>query len=127
MTTSEERMKILTMIENGKISAAEGAELLKSIGGPGQTPAVKEEQGYEPKRLRLRVIDQNGEKRININLPIGLVKVGLKMGAKLGTSVEGISEQELLTAIRQAVQEGTKGTIATIDTKNGEVLEVLVE
>lgn len=127
MTTSEERMKILTMIENGKISAAEGAELLKSMRDPDQNATATEEQGYEPKRLRLRVIDQNGEKRININLPIGLVKVGLKMGAKLGTSVEGISEQELLTAIRQAVHEGTKGTIATIDTRNGEVLEVIVE
>ena len=38
MTTAEERLKILKMIQEGKITAEEGAKLLKALTASGQKP-----------------------------------------------------------------------------------------
>ena len=58
MTTAEERMKILKMIQEGKISADEGAKLLKALSASSEKPKRSSKlSGGQARWLRVRVTD----------------------------------------------------------------------
>lgn len=126
MASTEERMQILKMIEEGKISAQEGAELLRAL------DTSKAGKSYEPLRgsssprwFRVRVTEQDtGRQKVNVNIPMGLVNVGLKMGAKFAPEIEGVAYEEIV----QAIRSGQQGKIADItDEEGGERVEIFVE
>jgi len=123
MTTAEERMKILKMIQEKKITAEEGAKLLAALGKSEQKQSTPAEG--ESRWLRVRITDlDSGKASVNINLPMGLVNVGLKMGARFVPNVEGIHAEELTEALRQ----GMTGKIMDIlDEEEGQRVEVYVE
>ncbi|MCA9927186.1 MAG: hypothetical protein KC419_01860 [Anaerolineales bacterium] len=126
MASIEERMQILKMIEDGKISAGEGAELLRAL------DSNKRSTGYEPLKgastprwFRVRVTDMNsGQHKVNVNIPMGLVKVGIKMGARFAPEMEGVEYQEIMDAIRS----GQQGKIfESVDEEGSERVEIFVE
>jgi len=92
MTTVEERMQILKMIEEGKISAEEGAKLLQALAGKSEKRRTSSTlAGSEARWLRVRVTDlDTGRNTVNVNIPMSLVTVGLKMGARFAPDVEGL-------------------------------------
>ncbi|MEJ2746375.1 MAG: hypothetical protein P8183_00415 [Anaerolineae bacterium] len=111
MATTEERMQILKMIEEGKISAGDGAELLKGASAP--------------RWFRVRVTDMaTGRAKVNVNIPMGLVNVGIKMGARFAPEVEGVNYNEIM----EAIQSGQQGKIMDVtDEEDGERVEIFVE
>lgn len=127
MATTEERLQILKMIEEGKISAAEGAELLRAMETKGERgPALEPMKGTSnPRWFRVRVTDmQTGRNKVNVNIPMGLVNVGIKMGARFAPQIEG----KELNTIMDAVRSGQLGKIVDIvDTDDGERVEIFVE
>jgi hypothetical protein len=123
MATVEERMQILKMIEEGKISAEEGAKLLAALAA-GSKPAPVKREGA-PKQFRVRVTDLNsGRNKVNINIPMSLVNVGLKMGARFAPDIEGINFDEVMEAVRS----GSQGKIVdVVDEEDGERVEIYIE
>ncbi|MBM3187199.1 MAG: DUF2089 domain-containing protein [Chloroflexi bacterium] len=124
MTTSEERLQILKMIENGRISAEEGARLLEAL----EKSTAKEgaDQGSTPRRwFRVRVTDmRTGKPKVNVNIPLGLVSVGARMGARFAPEMSGIDVDEILKAVR----EGVQGRIIDVeDEDKGERVEIYAE
>lgn len=84
---SNEKAKILEMIQDGKITATEGMELLKAIE---DTDPVGVTTGMEntDRFLRVRVVGDKTPK-VNINIPLGLLKSASKIitwGLNYGTS-----------------------------------------
>ena len=127
MATTEERLQILKMIEEGKISAAEGAELLRALDTKGERgPPLEPMKGNSnPRWFRVRVTDvQTGRNKVNVNIPMGLVNVGIKMGARFAPEIEGAQ----LNSIMDAVRSGQLGKIMDItDDEDGERVEIFVE
>jgi hypothetical protein len=86
---SEERKKILDMLSEKKITAEEAEKLLSAISkeeGNG-TGAVKK----EPKYLRVMVEPRPGSEnpdRVNIRVPIKLIRAGLKLAALIPKSAQ---------------------------------------
>jgi hypothetical protein len=126
MASAEERLQILKMIEDGKISAAEGAELLRALSRE-KTPASVEplKGASNPRWFRVRVTDLNsGRNKVNVNIPFGLVNVGLKMGARFAPEMEGVNFDELMEAVRN----GQQGKVLDVtDEEGGERVEIFVE
>jgi len=124
MATVEERMQILKMIEEGKISAEEGAKLLAALAA-GSKPATTKREGGAPKQFRVRVTDlASGRNKVNINIPMSLVNVGLKMGARFAPDIEGVNFDEIMEAVRS----GSQGKIVdVVDEEDGERVEIYVE
>jgi len=132
MATQEERLKVLHMIEEGKISAAEGMKLLDALGEV-KSKAAARAAGLEmpppPGRgarwFRVRVTDtQTGRARVNIRLPITVVTTGFKLGARFSPEVEGLDMKMLMDAIRN----GETGQIVDVyDENDGEHVEVFLE
>ena len=126
MATTEERLQILRMIEEGKISAAEGAELLRAIDTPSPPPQPPlKGAASKPRWFRVRVTDtRSGQQKVNVNIPIGLVNVGMKMGARFSPEMEGMDYQVLT----DAVQSGQTGKVMDVtDDEDGERVEIFVE
>jgi hypothetical protein len=137
MATTEERMKILTMVQEGKITPEDAAQLLEAINegargrGPtgGPTPPPPPEMpgglGRKPRWLRVRVTDTNtGRPRVNVRLPVSMVNVGLKMGSRFAPNVEGLDANQLM----QIIESGEVGQIVDVyDDEDGEHVEVFLE
>jgi hypothetical protein len=128
MASNEERMQILKMIEEGKISATEGAALLRALSENDnkQQATVEPLKGASTARwLRVRITDtRTGRQKVNVNIPIGLVNVGLKMGARFVPEMESAEYAEVIAAI----QSGQQGKIIEVDDQeSGERVELFVE
>ena len=125
MVTADERMRILKMISQKQITAEEGAGLLDALRG---APAAKAPGRNEPGKarwLRVRVTDRlSGRTKVNVNLPIGLVDVGLKMGARFAPEMVGMD----ISAIQVALKNGVQGRIVAMDDEeDDERVEIFVE
>jgi hypothetical protein len=123
MADSEERIKILKMIEEGKITAEEGTRLLAALSkGDRQREDVPL---TEAKWMRVRVTDlDSGKTSVNVNLPIGLVNVGLRMGARFVPDMEGYEIEEISEALRQGL---TGKIVDIVDEDEGQRVEIYVE
>jgi hypothetical protein len=124
----EERLQILKMIEEGKISAAEGAELLRALEankGDRQPTQEPMKGASAPRWFRVRVTDTNtGRNKVNINIPMGLVNVGIKMGARFAPEIDGVQLENIMDAVRS----GQMGKVMDItDDEDGERVEIFVE
>jgi hypothetical protein len=128
MASSEERMRILKMIQDGVISAEDGIRLLDSI-EKSDKQEKKDLPGEETMRaakfFRVRVTDTNsGKARVNVRLPVSVLSAGMKMGARFSTDIQGLDQAELM----QFIREGTVGKIVDVyDEKDGEHVEVFLE
>jgi hypothetical protein len=123
MTTSEERLKILKMVEDKKINPEEAARLLSALArGERKRQAASD---TESRWLRVRVTDVNsGKPSVNVTIPMRLVNVGLKVGARFIPDVEGIELSELAEALRQ----GMSGKVMdVVDEEEGQRVEIYVE
>jgi hypothetical protein len=126
MATTEERIQILKMIEEGKITAVEGAELLRALDRDQYNPKAEPLRGASsPRWFRVRVTDtRSGRNKVNVNIPMGLVNVGIKMGARFAPEMEGADYERIMHAIRS----GQQGKILDItDEVDGERVEIFVE
>lgn len=128
MASSEERIRILKMIEDGVISAEDGIRLLDSIGQSEKKEKeykASEDSGRTARFFRVRVTDtKSGKARINVRLPVSVLSAGMKMGARFSTEIQGLDPTELM----QFIREGTIGKIVDVyDDNDGEHVEVFLE
>lgn len=128
MTSMEERLKILNMIEEGKISAEEGAKLLSALRdtrrGPGGTSATPRIPGGA-RWLRIRVTDVvSGRSKASVQLPLAMVDAGLKIGARFVPEVDGVDMSSVMDAMRAGV---TGKIIDVVDDEDGEHVEIYIE
>lgn len=127
MTTAEERLKILKMIEEGKISAEEGAKLLSALSegrrGPGMPTPPRPPGG--PRMLRIRVTDvHSGRSKASVQIPLDLVDAGMKIGAHFAPEVNGVDMNNVMEAVRTGM---TGKIIDVMDEEDGEHVEIYVE
>lgn len=126
MSTVEERLQILKMIEDGKISAAEGAELLRALDRDGDQQPNEPLKGASALRwFRVRVTDlDSGKSKVSVNIPMGLVNAGIKMGARFAPDLEGVDFDE----VSEMINSGAQGKIVdVVDNEEGERVEIFVE
>lgn len=126
----DEIRKILKMIEDGHITAEEGENLIEALGS-NQDGALSQGLSVSDSStqfLKVRVVEE-GKDKVNVSIPLSLVEIGLKLGAKIGPTFA--SEAEVLQNIdldelMQAIKEGARGKIVDIDNDDSKV-EVFIE
>jgi SHOCT-like protein len=128
MATTEERMKILRMIEEGKLTAEEGAKLLSALSESRTRVAPGSSLGRgagSARWLRVRVTDvATGRSKATVQIPIGLMEAGMKIGAHFAPEVDGVDMNQLMDALRSGV---TGKIVDVIDDEDGEHVEIFVE
>ncbi|MFH1009450.1 MAG: hypothetical protein V1800_18390 [Candidatus Latescibacterota bacterium] len=118
---NEERMRILKMLEEGKISVEEATRLIEAVEGPKETEIAA--QG-KPKWLKIRVTG-GGSEKVNVNLPLSLARVALKFipqQAKGQIEAQGIDIESLL----DEVTENKIGKLVEVQ-DGGDHVEIWIE
>jgi hypothetical protein len=123
MATTEERMKILKMIEEGKLSAQEGAKLLSALASANRPLGGLSATGA--KWLRVRVTEvATGRSKATVQIPISLMEAGMKIGAHFAPEIDGVNMDQLMEALRSGM---TGKIIDVVDDEDGEHVEIFVE
>lgn len=149
--TPEERLEILEMVASGKMSAGDASTLLqgdetaKSVETP---PAEKvipvEEESTEPAKkepaaeagqpgapaqrgrwLHIHVNDlKSGNRRVSLNVPLGLVRAGLALGESVAPELRRFSWNDITSALLD--EQG--GMIVEVqDEEDGEHVQIFVD
>jgi len=118
---NDDKLRILKMLEEKKITAEEAARLLD---------AMKTTEGgdYKNRFLKVRVWKAGSEKaKVNVTLPISIVKWGLKMAPEHAKA--SIADADIdLKVIQDALEKGVTGKIVEVeDDEKGEHVEVWLE
>ncbi len=128
---SEERMRILKMIQEGTLSAEEGARLLDALeSGTEESfrPSGEGETRGKGRFLKIRVYDAvTGREKLNLNVPIGL--------AKMLSSLVPESQREQLEShgirfddLLRTVESGKVGKVVDINNHDqDERVEISIE
>lgn len=133
----DERIRILRMVEEGKISASEGVSLLDALGrksrrvagvstGPGSIAAQDSGSAGGPRWFRVRVTHaDSGRSKASINIPLSLMDWGLRIGAQFAPEVGQVDLRELNRILDQ---DGVGGKIIDVlDEDDNEHVEIFVE
>jgi len=125
MATSEERKKILQMIQDGKITADDGAKLLAALSQGSQRRATVYSRSNDSRYMRVRVTDTfSGKTKVSVNLPLGLVDAGLNIASNFMPDLGENTAMDISNAIR----EGLTGKIVDVfDEEDGEHIEIFIE
>lgn len=123
MSTAEERMRILEMIREGKVTAEEGANLLEALSRAKPTPPPPPIRDLRVLRVRITDLD-TGKTKVNVNIPMSLVNVGIKLGARFTPTNVDVDTEEIM----EAIKSGASGKLVDVeDAESGEHIEVYVE
>ncbi|MBN1260404.1 MAG: hypothetical protein JXB35_06950 [Anaerolineae bacterium] len=117
----EERLKVLKMLAEGRITPEDAARLLTALETAAQKPATPP----NAQRMRIRVTDMTTRQvRVNVTLPITAVQSGLRSGARFSAGIPGLDAETL-----QGVLNGGKtGKILdVIDKDDNERVEIILE
>jgi hypothetical protein len=120
-----DRLRILEMIENKTITAAEGADLLKALDKNDDSRVVKTKKDAF-KMFKIKVISADGDK-VNVQIPIEFARVALTSG-KGFMKVDQIEGLDLdIEAILDMIDSGMLGKIVDVESADGDIVEIIIE
>ncbi|MCF6460978.1 SHOCT-like domain-containing protein [Clostridium sp. Cult3] len=124
----EEKLQILKMVEEGKITSEEGIDLLDALGDAEETYVANK----QAKWLKIRVFDPDDNTKVNVTVPIALIDVSMKMAGKFAPAfVPELKEANLnendMKELFDAIKNGATGKIVDIESEDGEKVEIVVE
>lgn len=145
---NEEIMKVLKMVEEGKIDANKAAEIIEALKKNEEPVALEESKEFihetdaiqpiapiaplcpeppvNPMGGRMLIIKVDSPKdKVNVRLPINFIKGVLGACKKLPVNVEGMENVDIEMIIK-AIDEGLVGKIVDVQASGGENVEISI-
>ncbi|MCY9020026.1 hypothetical protein MOF32_04335 [Priestia megaterium] len=127
----EEITRVLTMVQEGKIDAGKGSELIQVLKEKEETgnKLLKKPNAYLDKMLKIRVVSTEND-NVKVNLPIKLVKLVLMAGHSIAASIpqsEKYVKDIDINLIVEAIENELDGQIVDIKSANGDTVSVIIE
>jgi DNA-binding transcriptional ArsR family regulator len=128
------RLRILELLEQRKITAAEAAELLAALGERDRESKRHERTRWladdlappsdRARWFRVRVTDERtGRVRSNVSVPIGMVGFGLNFARRF----RGVRGVGMVDEMFEAVRSGRRGTIFDVSNDGGERVQIVID
>ncbi|MGE7921295.1 SHOCT-like domain-containing protein [Viridibacillus sp. NPDC093762] len=127
----EEIIRVLTMVQEGKIDADKGSELIQVLKEKEETgkKLLEKPTKYLDKTLKIRVVSAEND-NVMVNLPIKLLKVVLMAGHSIAASIPQ-SEKYIkdidISLIIEAIENELDGQIVDIKSANGDTVSVIID
>ena len=123
----EEVKQILKMVEDGKITAEQAAQLMEA-GSLSSEERSENRPAGKARWLKVRVYDiASNRKKVNVSVPLSLVSTGLKLGIKFGLDRDELKGFDF-DKIIQLIQAGEEGKLVdVVDEESGEKIEIYIE
>ena len=127
VTSTDERNRILNLVESGQITATEAAQLLDALlMGHAQDHSRSDERS-QSRTIRIWMSDvATTRKRINVTatMPLSLIQVTLRMLAHLAPQLNDNTVQSVI----HAIENGATGRLLDMqDLEEGKRIEIFVE
>ena len=139
--TEDEALEVLRMVQEGKVTPEQGAQLLEALKSQPLSVVATAEEKPRFLRVRVNVREKEGEENkvsVNANLPIAMADLALKVLEKaeftkggetirLGEYLKDLGGMDVST-ILQMVKEGAEGKLVdvNVDGDKGEKVNVEV-
>ncbi len=119
----DERNRILHLVESGKVTAAEAAQLLDTLEQKHENAGEQKRRRNRIARVRVTNLATNRQKA-NVTIPVSLINVGLRLGTRLVPQISGSALEDLL----RAIESGATGRLLDLqDLEEGERVEIFAE
>ncbi len=132
---TDERLQILKMLEEGKITAEEASRLLEALKTAGGQDNGNErieavwESPRKAKWMRIEVNERDGN-RVRIKLPVAIVRAALRIGGG-HLSIGGFDSDELgpelMEELEQALLNGETGLLVDVEEEDGDKVKIFLE
>lgn len=127
----EEITRVLTMVQEGKIDADKGSELIQVLKEKEETgnKLLEKPTKYLDKTLKVRIVSAEND-NVTVNLPIKLVKVVLMAGHSIAASIpqaEKYIKDIDINLIIEAIENELGGQIVDIKSANGDTVSVIID
>lgn len=132
---NEEILRVLKMVEEGKIDADKAKELIDVLNGSNTKSdnyaqiVLNANKNYEDKFLRIKILSAEGDK-VNVQLPIKIIREILKVTGKLPIKTEGLDGldiDQLINTIITCLDNEVMGEIVDITSNKGDIVKVVIE
>jgi predicted hydrocarbon binding protein len=119
----DERNRILHLVESGKVTAAEAAQLLDTLEQKYENAGEQKRRRNRIARVRVTNLATNRQKA-SVTIPVSLINVGLRLGTRLVPQISGSALEDLL----RAIESGATGRLLDLqDLEEGERVEIFAE
>ncbi|KMY45952.1 hypothetical protein AC622_18540 [Bacillus sp. FJAT-27916] len=127
----EEITRVLTMVQEGKIDAEKGSELIQVLKDKEETAnkLVEKPARYLDKTLKIHVVSAQND-NVTVNLPIKLIKVLLTAGHSIAASIpqsEKYVKDLDINLITEAIEHELDGPIIDVKSANGDTVSVIID
>ena len=123
---NEEILRVLKMVEEGKIDSAKAAELIDALNRNDERTKPSLVDNNE-KMLKVRVLSSEND-TVNINLPIKFIRAIIKATGEIPINIDGAAKSQIDTkALLEAIDSGYLGKFVDIKTGEGDIVEVYIE
>ena len=127
----EEIARVLSMVQEGKIDADKGSELIQVLQEKENTgnKLLEKPSKYVDKTLKVRIVSTENDNVI-VNLPIKLVKIVLMAGHSIAASIpqsEKYVKDLDINLIMEAIENELDGQIVDIKSANGDSVSVFID
>ncbi|MFJ7953747.1 SHOCT-like domain-containing protein [Lysinibacillus sp. NPDC096418] len=127
----EEIARVLAMVQEGKLDADQGAELIQVLKEKEETgnQLLEKSTKYFDKTLKVRVVSAEND-NVTVNLPIKLVKAVLMAGHGIAASIpqaEKYVKDIDISLLIEAIENELDGQIVDVKSANGDTVSVIIE
>ena len=133
---NDSRMKILDMLAEGKITSDEASLLLEKVGSVkeevAEAPATSDSPKKAARYLRVVVDSADGDK-VNIKVPMSLLKTGIKLTALMPSDAadavkdQGIDLAQLKDLPTDELIEALRELEVNVDSADGDKVRIFTE
>jgi len=137
MNNTDEKIRILNMVQDGKITAEEAAKLLEALEVKEDKNEVEVLDSFDgrsstkgkPRWLRIVVSDINsGKKEVNIKVPASFLKTGMNLASKINVGNEVLDQIDLEGLLSAADSDNPTGVLVDIEeTESGQHVLITLE
>ena len=126
----DEKLRILKMVEDGTITAEQGAELMSALNVdlPTQQTGLAK-NSYDKKMFRVLVDSTTGDK-VKVQFPVGAIKKILKATGKLPIpekDLQGVDLSSMMDAISECLDAEIEGDFVNVEAADGTIVRVYVD
>src|SRR5699024_45255 len=117
------------MVEEGKISAAEGSELIHLLKDKKEAVETKKTTAYSHKSVRIKVEAKDVQK-VNVTIPLKGVQVFINLGKGIASAIPDADkyvEDIDFDVITEAIEQQIDGPIINVETEDGERVIISIE
>jgi hypothetical protein len=116
-----ERVQLLQQVENGQVPVKDAIKQMATPREPRLTPEPVDAQRW----LRIRVTNlETGQGKVNVNIPLSWVKLGLALGAGFVPELEDWDVDQVMSSLDQSA---TGHIVDVEDLEDNQRVEIYVE